>query len=655
MKILPFPSLRTAALASILRRALGCMPGLVTALALGCAAGPQPASAPPAAPVAASPGPAVKVEPRPLSPGVPLVRELPPGGRDEIPLDLREGTYIRFFFDATPLDLDVRLLGPSGEQIAGVEASEGRLSTIATTAGRYRFAVSPLNPKTGGPYRLTLEELRPSSPGDADRVEADAALAAAIHLSIQGEYEQAIKKAEEALSRFRKAQDHNGEFEVLYEIGNSWSVLSGGKDAALRAYQEGLAVAEAAGSRRNKARALMVLGSLLTQPRAVTDAEKARDFLEQALPIWQELGDSYHQAWVLYYLAIGRYTMGRFDEAIELYQTALSLTGPAGLASNIWNGLGNVYTARGESLKALECFDTALRIAGESEDKAVEAAALTSAGNVYQRRGEPQKALQNFKEALAINQSDPALKIYEGQVLLQIGSLNMDLGQPEEAFAVYQRSLRLSQDYGDAALIANALWSIGRVDLVRGNPQDALAHFEKGLEIATSTKNARIQAAILHEIGMARLKLRQYPEAVGSLEKALPLRQKTDRLGEALTRQALGKAYLEEGDLERAGSFLGDALKIADEVGASLVRSAIHYDLARLQRRQDRLPEALSEIETAIAILEAVRSDMISGWTCSWSSNGGSPGKGTRERLCGRARRDMPAASSTCCRRGVSS
>jgi len=585
------------------------MPGLVTALALGCAAGPQPASAPPAAPVAASPGPAVKVEPRPLSPGVPLVRELPPGGRDEIPLDLREGTYIRFFFDATPLDLDVRLLGPAGEPVARGESSEGHLSAIAAATGRYRLAVAPLNPKVGGPYRLTLEALRPSRADDADRVAADAALAAAIHLEDQNEPDQGLAKAREALELYGKVQDLDGQSEAWNEIGSSSSLKNDG-EATVLAYQKGLEVAEAAGNRRNQARALTSLGFFLMRPQTASGAERAQAYLERAVPIWQELADSYHQSLVLYYLAIGRYLTGRLDEAIALYQSALPLTNSADLTSRIWNAIGNVYSARGESLKALESFDTALKIAVDGGDRGAEATALTSAGSVYQRRGEPQKAIRNFQRALGINQSDPALQSNEGIVLLHIGSVDMDLGQTEEALAAYQRAIESLRKYHLDGWIAYALWSLGRVDMVRGSPQDALQHLQDGLGIATENKSDQTQGAILHEIGMARLKLRQYPAAVASLEKALPLRQKTDRLGEALTRQALGKAHLEEGDLERAGSFLGDALKIADEVGASLVRSAIHYDLARLQRRQDRLPEALSEIETAIAILEAVRSDI---------------------------------------------
>jgi CHAT domain-containing protein/Tfp pilus assembly protein PilF len=606
LTILPPPPLR-----SVLspRRVVNCVLGLAAALATGCVSS-RPAVLS-AAPPIASPAPTAKAEGPLLRPGVAVDRDLPLGGDDEIPLDLKAEDYVRLLFDAGGLELEARLLGPGGETVSRAEGSDGHLSAIAKVEGRYRLAVNPVDPKTRGRYQVTLEDLRASGAGDADRVAADADLVEANRLGSQNEYDKKIGQAQEALALCQRIQDRGCEFEALYEIGSSyWS--NGGKDEALLTYRKALEVADTAADRRNQARAGAALGTVLTQAKTAVDAENARPYLEQSLRLWQELGNPYRQARVLYDLAIGCYFSGKFDEAIASYRKALAVTEPAGaLASNIWNGLGNVYTSRGESLEALGCFDKALRIAKNTKNKGAEAAALTSFGKIYQRRGEPQKAFQNFKEALDINRSEPELeKKYAVSVLLQIGSVDLDLGQADDALAEYQEALEASQRYEDSWGIANALWSIGRVELVRERPQDALEHLGKALEIATQGRILNVQAAVFHEIGVARLKLRQFPEAVKSLESALPLRQKTDRLGEAQTRQVLGKIYLEQGDFARADSFLRDALTIADEVGASLLRSSILYDLARLQRQQDHLPEALVEIEQAITILETVRSDI---------------------------------------------
>jgi CHAT domain-containing protein/Tfp pilus assembly protein PilF len=608
--ILPAPAIRFCLPRSLPARAFGFLIGMVAVFAVGCGSRPPAAPAPQTAFSTVGPAATAKPEGPILKSGIAVDRDLSPDGRDEIPLELKADHYVRLFFDGRDLDLDAQLLGPGGETVSRAEGSDGRLSAITTVEGRYRLAVMPRDPKTGGRYWVTLEELRSSIADDSDRISADIEIAEAIRLGAQGKYDQGIERARKALDLYSKIQDHVGEFEALYETGNFYAPTPD-KDKALLTYREALKVAEAASNRRDQARARSALGAALTQTETVIDAESARPYLEQALLFWQETGDTYRQSKVLYDLAVGRYSMGRFDEAIDIYQKALSLTGPANaLTSNIWNGLGNVYASRGESLKALECFNSALRIAKENQNKGAEAAALTSAGYIFQRRGEPQKAIRNFQRALEINQSTPGRKTDEGKVLLQIGSVNISLGQIEEAAVDYRKALESFQAARAERWIATALWSLGRVDLVRDQPEDALEHLGRALEITARAKITRTQGAVLHEIGVARLNLRQFPEAVKSLEDALPLRQKTDRLGEALTRQALGKAYLEQGDLVRTDAFLRDALKIADEVGAPLIRSSIHYDLARLQRRQSRLPEALSEIEQAIKLLEAVRSDI---------------------------------------------
>ncbi len=608
--ILPAPALRAAVSPSRARRAFGSVLGLVASLVLGCASNPPAVPKIQAAPAAAKPPLPVEAAVPTLKLGIAVERDLAPGGRDEFLLELKAGSYVRLFFDAKNLDLDAVFLGPDGMTVTRTEGSDGHLSAIATASGAYRLAIAPSSPQTGGHFQVTLEALRPSAAGDADRVNADVGLAEAIRLRFQGRFDAGLAEAEKTLELCQRLPDQGCAFEALYEIGNS-HLSNGGRDSALLTYQRALEVADSAANRRDQARALTALGLALTRTQTATDADKARVDLERALQIWEDMADSYRQSSVLYYLAIGRYSMGRFDEAIDFYQRALSVTDPAGgLVSQIWNGLGNVHAVRGESLKALECFDTALRIAEMTRDKSAEATALTSAGNIYQRRGEPQKALRNFQHALEINQTDPGLKNYEGNVLLQIGSVDLDLGLADDALAQYQKALALFREDGDSRGLANALWSIGRVDLAKDEPQDALGPLREALDIATKAQIHRVKGAVLHEIGAARLKLRQFPEAVKSLEEALPIRQKTDRLGEALTRQVLGKTYLEQGELARAGVFLSDALTIADEVGAPLTRSSIHFDFARLQRRREDLPQALAEIEQAISILEAVRSDI---------------------------------------------
>src|SRR5947199_8413343 len=85
--ILPAPALRAAVSPSRVRRVFGSVLGLAAFLALGCASNPPAAPEIQAAPAAASPGPDVKPALPDLEPGVPVERDLPAGGRDEVPME----------------------------------------------------------------------------------------------------------------------------------------------------------------------------------------------------------------------------------------------------------------------------------------------------------------------------------------------------------------------------------------------------------------------------------------------------------------------------------------------------------------------------------------------------------------------------------------
>ena len=190
----------------------------------------------------------------------------------------------------------------------------------------------------------------------------------------------------------------------------------------------------------------------------------------------QESGDSYRQSRVLYDLAIGRYSMGGFDEAIDFYRRGVVAHGSCRRPGvRYLERSGDVYTSREKSSQALECFDTALRIAEEAKNRGREAAGLTSAGNIYQRRGEPQKAIRNFRMPLRSIRAIPKPKELRGRSCSYRFRRSGPWTDRRRAHRVSEGLGSLS-GYGDAWGIANALWSIGRVDLVRDRHQEALEH-----------------------------------------------------------------------------------------------------------------------------------------------------------------------------------
>jgi len=595
--LLPAPALRSTSswFSGQVRAALL---GAIIALLLGCA------SSPAAAPVPAESKPETSV----FKTGVAVDRDLPLGAKDEVPLDLKAGQYLRLFFDGGGLDLTASLLGPGGEEIAKIRGAKGHLSRITTVGGAYRLVVSSPDAKTAGRYQVTLQNLGPAQAGDEERVIADDAIWAARRFQREKNYDQAVQQAQEALRLWRKVQDQDGVFEALQEVGNGYQ--NSASEQAVGWYKQALEQARASGSLPNQAEVLTTLGKAL----APQNAAGAHPYFEAALPMWRTLGDSYQQCWVLYYLAVEQAHGGGFDQAIRLYQEALSFASSAAdIAPDLWNGLGNAYLSQGESQKALESFQKGLLLAEQTGKAGAKAALLTGLGTVHRRRGEPQKALAKFQEAEHIDRGDPDLdRAYTGKVLLLIGAIDLDFGKTQEALDKYQQAIEAFRRAGDVVGVATAFSSIGQFNLVLGQDQEALERFREALKILEGKEAPRVRGNVLHGTGVALLKLKRVPEAVQFLNQALPYREKTDRLSVALTHQKLGEAYQGLGDLGKAEDSYDEALKIAIDVQAPFYQAPIELDFAILERQRGDLQAALRHIKQAIKILETVRSDIAS-------------------------------------------
>jgi CHAT domain-containing protein/Tfp pilus assembly protein PilF len=604
--ILPFPFLRPSSRVPIPSCVRGGLLALAMVIPLGCASAPAPS-------------PAVSAQGVPeVQEGFTVRRELLAGGRDEIPLALESGRFLRFSIDSEDVDVAVSLLGPGGEVLAKVEGYD-RLALITETRGPHRLVVVPLKKEAGGQYEVVLEEIRPAGLEDGERVAAEAILNSAAPLLEGGEPQEAFERAQEALCRWRKLGDREGEFQTLFEMGSIHFAALRNDEAAFW-YGEALWTALTTGNRRAAAKAWNALGTAV----AGAHLEDARRYFEQALEDWKELGNVAQQAQSSHRLGIVLTRLGRHDEALASFKEALARAESIQALSTVaetWNAMGTLYAARGESKEALDCYSRALELA-RNRNPAVKPAILTGLGSLHRRRGEPQEALAKFQQALDLvkDHSD------EPRVRNNLGPVYLDLGDTEKALDEFKRALKsLQAGDGNEAAIVNTLVNIGQVDLKRNRNREALGLFEEALSISRQANGFR-EGMVLHYVGVAQLSLGQTSEAVQSLEAALSRRRQTSEpLGEAMTRLELGKAYQAQGDLERAASLMREALKLADEVGAPFTQAIGHFTLAHLERERGDLQEALVQIEQAIRFLESVRSELSDdrlrlSFSSSWRS-----------------------------------
>uniref|UniRef100_A0A8J7AEU0 CHAT domain-containing protein n=1 Tax=Desmonostoc muscorum LEGE 12446 TaxID=1828758 RepID=A0A8J7AEU0_DESMC len=156
---------------------------------------------------------------------------------------------------------------------------------------------------------------------------------------------------------------------------------------------------------------------------------------EQALAIFQQIGDTAGEGTILNNIGVLYRNLGQYAKALEFYQQALAIrkqTSNTAGEGNTLNNIGAVYRNLGQYAKALEFYQQALAIAKQIGNTAGEGATLNNIGVVYSNLGQYAKALEFYQQALAIRKQigDTA---GEGNTLNNIGLVYDNLGQYADA------------------------------------------------------------------------------------------------------------------------------------------------------------------------------------------------------------------------------
>jgi class 3 adenylate cyclase/tetratricopeptide (TPR) repeat protein len=267
---------------------------------------------------------------------------------------------------------------------------------------------------------------------------------------------------------------------------------------AARTAEEAVAVARRSGARGVLARAFYLLD--------VVDVARGRyggePWAEQALVIWEELGDLSWQAQALNVLGARAYFEGRWDDALGYYRKAGEAFGRAG---NQWNAaitacnVGEILSNQGRYAEADDAVRPAERVLRASGTPAETAFAASVLGTTAARCGRLEEALR----------------------LLEVARADyLKMGVP------------------DAAVAAEI--SIAEALLYAGEAEEALARAD-GIAANSPGRNGVASASALARVrGYALALLGRAVSAQGSVDESLrAARERGDRYDEALAADAL--------------------------------------------------------------------------------------------------------------------
>jgi CHAT domain-containing protein/tetratricopeptide (TPR) repeat protein len=305
------------------------------------------------------------------------------------------------------------------------------------------------------------------------------------------------------------------------------------------------AIAQEVTSEERKAEGDRLLAQGAQQYRT-SQFREALQSLEQALEVYQEIGDRAGEGATLIGIGAVYRSTGEYAQALDSYQQALVISRAIGDRAGegaTLNNMGVVYNSTGEYAQALDSYQQALVILRAIGDRAGEGTTLNNIGLVYRSTGEYAQALDSYQQALVILRAIGD-RAGEGTTLNNIGAVYHNTGEYAQALDSYEQALVISRAIGDRAGEGTTLNNIGAVYRNTGEYAQALGSYQQALVILRAIGNRAGEGATLNNIGAVYRNTGEYAQALGSYQQALVIsRAIGDRAGEGTTLNNIAFAY----------------------------------------------------------------------------------------------------------------
>ena len=364
--------------------------------------------------------------------------------------------------------------------------------------------------------------------------------------------------------------------------------------------------------------------------RETGDARLAGSTMNNLSLVYDELGDyatslkQYHRALELYEGADfprgegdtlgnigGTYLLlGRYQEALSYYQRALAISINLDSKPSMSLDHGNLalcYLGLGRLDEALEHIDRALALAKETGMRKEEALWLRGKGNILIRNGRYDLGLANHRAALTIYEEIAARgMLLDG--LHDMGRLHLMLGDLQTAEQYFQRGTKMAREIGlEQAITANLL-ALGDLQFRREHPEQAVALYQQALTRAVSAGELNFQSESLLRLALAHRELQQTEQAEKEARRALAIAGETGASSiKAEAWFALGELARLQGEVNPALTAYGQAEKSVTSGNDPDLMWQVHYGRARALADNNRREQAVSELKTAVEIIESVR------------------------------------------------
>ena len=236
------------------------------------------------------------------------------------------------------------------------------------------------------------------------------------------------------------------------------------------------------------------------------DLELAEEFMREAISMCKERGDIAGEIAICNELAGFYRAVGRFDEAFEIYEQALTAIesinsrGSEGHGSTLIN-MATTYTMIGDFDKALNLYEEASKIFS-ADDYAADERLATMYNNmsfIYQEKGDYEKAEEILNSALYILNAAEESEIDKAITYTNLSHLYIAMEKIPEAKVAVKRSLDLFIENGGLSNpnYSAAVGVLGQIYYIEEKYDKASALFKQAMtlterDFGTESENYQI-------------------------------------------------------------------------------------------------------------------------------------------------------------------
>ncbi|HWQ33060.1 MAG TPA: sigma 54-interacting transcriptional regulator [Blastocatellia bacterium] len=431
-------------------------------------------------------------------------------------------------------------------------------------------------------------------------------------------------EALENLARYREAIEILAEYEktdtraalhpvvlgkVYLRLGSAYGYASD-RPRAISYARNALALAEERDDISETGNCHQVLGRIY---RAIGETKIARDHFQQALRHHRLTGNKTAIAYAYHGLAMVEISEGSFKSAQDYHDQALKLldeNGPPLLFGHIYINSAAVMLLQEQGQeRVVELLQRAAHYFERSRNKRLLAAAYTNLGYNLLHLGETARARQALEAAIRLAR-EIGERVAQGNSLETLGELAMLCGQFEEAERLAREGIAVLQEVSGRWVESQAYLTLGRCYLLQNRCAEAAEAFTHSLSVADKTDDQRGQVAA--RLWLIETQL-EAGETAAARERLTEVSGAVEKLANTLLighlRELSGRLAAAEGQYSEAAGLLGQAVSIFEMVSNSYRTGTACYHLGLALARAGETAKARAELEKAQNIftrLEAV-------------------------------------------------